>query len=545
MVKYKHKKRPHLKPKQVGLSSQNRVVSFSITFRLVRLIFYRKIIRYSPLRKLKTMFSAGLQFAKSDNGTIAELLLSKANRHGLVTGATGTGKTVTLQKLAEQFSKHGVPVFAADIKGDMSGISVAGNPVGKESARNQSMSAEFNAQGFPVAFWDLFGKEGTQIKTSIQEVGATMLSAMLQLNETQSGSLNICFRKAEDDESFLMTLDDLRWAINEMIEDRIDICHKYGNVTAVSLSAIQRSILSLESQGGGNLFGEPHFDILDLMQTRDGKGVVNLLSADKLADSPKLYAMFLLKLLHSLFEALPEAGDIEKPKLVFFFDEAHLLFNGAPKPLLYTIERLVKLVRSKGVGVYFVTQSPKDIPDSVLSQLGNRIQHALRAYTPKDRKLIKASADAFRPNPELNIKQEITELGIGEALVSLLDDEGIPTITQKVKIFAPEGQIGPISQIERDQINNTCDMQKKYGKSLSERKQFLMFKERMCKQRGIKFIKPDPNYEYREGDYLQFVPIFDTALPEEKGLRNMSSFPICQFYNTTFFWKNAHANKKL
>ena len=434
------------------------------------------------------------------------LRLDKANRHGLVTGATGTGKTVTLQRLAEQFSAAGVPVFAADIKGDLSGVAAMGDPDGKAAQRARDLGQKFRADKFPVAFWDLFGRHGSPIRTSVQEMGKEMVSAMMSLTPVQDGTLGIAFRKAEDDQDYMLSLDDLRWSLNDMAEDRETICKRYGNVTAASIAAIQRCILAIEDQGGAELFGEPPFDILDLMRSVDGRGVINLLHADTLVESPKLYAMFLLWLMSALFKALPEAGDVEKPKLVFFFDEAHLLFQDAPKALMQTIERLVRLVRSKGVGVFFVTQSPKDVPDSVLAQLGNRIQHALRAYTPKDRKAVKAAADAFRPNPDLDIKGEITSLGVGEAFVSVLDADGKPTVTQLVKILPPSAQIGPVSTIEREPLHDACPMRKRYQHVSDATQQAYQFMRRMKQQRGI---DPGPDTgptEWREGDYIHYVP---------------------------------------
>lgn len=372
-----------------------------------------------------------IEIGQTNAGQTIGLPLRFANRHGLVTGATGTGKTVTLQRLAEQFSAAGVPVFAADVKGDLSGIATA----------------------VPVQFWDVFGAKGRPIRTSVQEMGAVLLSRMLNLNETQAGTLAIALKKAEDDQDYLLTLDDLRWALVEMQDEREEICQKYGNVTASSIATIQRNILTLEAQGGDKLFGEPPFNIEQLIQERDGKGVVSLLHADHLMEAPKLYATLIYWLLTELFRKLPEVGDIDKPKLVFFFDEAHLLFRDAPKHLLDSVERIVRLVRSKGVGVYFVTQSPADVPDGVLAQLGNRIQHALRAYTPKEQRFVKAAARAFRPNPAVDVEKAVLEMGLGEALISTLIDDGVPMPVQRIKVTKPTGQLGPISDIEREVIN--------------------------------------------------------------------------------------------
>jgi hypothetical protein len=303
-----------------------------------------------------------------------------------------------------------------------------------------------------VQFWDLFGEHGNRIKTSVQSIGPELISQMLKLNETQAGAISICFKKAVDEQAWMMTLDDLRWSLNDMLENRADVCERYGNITASSINTAQRQILSLESQGGHHLFGEPPFHVLDLIRLEAGRGVVNLLHADQLMEAPKLYATFLLWLLTALFKALPEVGDLDKPKLVFFFDEAHLLFSDTPKALMEKIERLVRLVRSKGVGVFFVTQSPADVPDAVLAQLGNRIQHALRAFTPKDQKMIRAAAQAFRPNPDLDVKAAITEMGVGEALISCMDEKGIPAPVERITVFPPLAHIGPILQEEREAI---------------------------------------------------------------------------------------------
>lgn len=424
------------------------------------------------------------------------LPLQFANRHGLVTGATGTGKTVTLQRLAEQFSAAGVPVFAADIKGDLSGIAATGDP------------ARFNAPAdrFPVALWDIFGERGLPIRTSIHAMGPQLLASMLRLNETQAGALAIAFRKAKDDSEFFLGLDDLRWALNTMLENREDVCQLYGNVTASSISTIQRNILALEAQGGHHLFGEPPFGILDFMRLApNGRGVVNLLHADQLMEAPKLYATFLLWLLTELFRKLPEAGDLDKPRLVFFFDEAHLLFHDAPKPLLQQIERLVRLVRSKGVGVYFVTQTPMDVPDNVLAQLGNRIQHALRAYTPKDQRLIRAAAQSFRPNPALDIKAEITAMGIGEALVSVMESDGVPSVTQKVKISPPAAQVGPISDLEREVLIAESPLRAKYGTQIDDETARRRFIDRMHAENNLPPVRWS-DQPWQPGDYRQFLP---------------------------------------
>lgn len=420
------------------------------------------------------------------SGKVVSLPLAKANRHGLVTGSTGAGKTVTLQRLAEEFSRTGVPVFAADVKGDLSGVAALGDHGSPLAARAVVMAGQFIPDRFPVQLWDIFGTHGTRIRTSVQAIGPGLLARMLKLNQTQEGALEICFRKSEDDRDWMLTLDDLRWSLNDMMDNREDICRQYGNITSASIASIQRQLLSLESQGGEKLFGEPPFDITDFMRVDEtGRGVINLLHADTLMECPKLYAVFLLWLLTELFRVLPEAGDVEKPKLVFFFDEAHLLFSDAPKELVQQIERLVRLVRSKGVGVYFVTQSPADIPDTVLAQLGSRIQHALRAYTPKDQRMVKAAAQAFRENREVDVRKEITSLAVGEALISVLDDAGVPTKVEKVAILPPSAQVGPISQMERDAVMAATPLLGRYADVENSEEAIWQFRDRMREARGL------------------------------------------------------------
>ncbi|MCG3113126.1 MAG: DUF853 domain-containing protein [Candidatus Manganitrophus sp. SB1] len=378
------------------------------------------------------------------------LLPKMANRHGLIAGATGTGKTVTLQTLAERFSRIGVPVFMADVKGDLSGISAPGeeHPRIMERVRQLGL-ADFRFAPCPVVFWDVFGRLGHPLRTTISEMGPLLLSRLLNLNETQSGVLTLVFKIADDDGLLLLDLKDLRAMLQHVGDNAKRFATQYGNVSAASIGAIQRGLLALEEQGGDQFFGEPALNLDDLMQTDEkGQGVVNILVADKLIHAPKLYATFLLWLLAELFEHLPEVGDLEKPKLVFFFDEAHLLFSDAPKALLDKIEQVVRLIRSKGVGVYFVSQNPLDIPEAVLGQLGNRIQHALRAFTPRDQKAVKAAAQTFRSNPKLDVEAAIMELGVGEALVSLLDEKGRPGIVERALIVPPESRIGPISPEE-------------------------------------------------------------------------------------------------
>lgn len=367
-----------------------------------------------------------------------------------------------------------------------------------------------------VQSWDIFGQHGIPIRTSVQEMGAQLLSRMLGLNPTQEGAMAICFRKAEDEQAWMLTLDDLRLSLNDMLDNREDVCRKYGNITASSISAIQRNLLSLEAQGGDKLFGEPPFDIMDFMQADNGRGVVNLLHADQLMEVPKLYATFLLWLLTELFRRLREAGDLDKPKLVFFFDEAHLLFRDAPKPLLEQIERLVRLVRSKGIGVFFVTQSPTDIPDSVLEQLGSRIQHALRAYTAKSMRKIRAAADALRPNPQVNAREEITALGIGEALVSVMEADNVPGMVQKVRIIPPAGQIGPVSDLERKTLIDPSPLYPKYAAPMTLHDAAYSFTSRMREKRGLPVL-PKSDEQWQEGDYLNYVPYHVGVAPVRKG----------------------------
>jgi len=382
------------------------------------------------------------------------IALKYGNRHGLVTGATGTGKTVTLQVMAEGFAAAGVPVFAADIKGDLSGVAKMGKAKGWQTQRAQEIGfSEFKDDIFPVIFWDLFGRQGHPIRTTISEMGALLLSRLLELNDTQEGVLNIAFKLADDEGLLLLDLKDLRALLVNVQERAKEISTRYGNVSTASIGAIQRSLLVLEQQGAENFFGERGLDIADLMRTdRDGRGFISILAADDLMQSPRLYSTFLLWMLSELFEELPEVGDMDKPKLVFFFDEAHLLFDDAPKALIDKVEQVVRLVRSKGVGVYFVTQNPVDIPESVLSQLANRVQHALRAYTPREQKAVRVAAETFRPNPAFSTEEAITQLGIGEALVSVLESKGVPSMVGRTMIRPPSAQVGPILPEERKAI---------------------------------------------------------------------------------------------
>ncbi|MDB5930195.1 MAG: putative protein of unknown function hydrolase [Polaromonas sp.] len=415
-----------------------------------------------------------------NSSTQSELLPALANRHGLITGATGTGKTVTLQTLAENFSKIGVPVFLADVKGDLTGISQAGS-------LNEKMAGILKERGIepaeplacPTTLWDVFGQQGHPVRATISDMGPLLLGRMLNLNETQAGVLNMVFKIADDNGMLLLDLKDLRAMLQYVGDNAREFTTQYGNVSAASVGAIQRGLMQIETQGGDQFFGEPMLNISDFMQTDSvGHGMVNILAADKLMNSPRLYATFLLWMLSELFEQLPEIGDPDKPKLVFFFDEAHLLFNEAPKALVERIELVVRLVRSKGVGVYFVTQNPLDIPDSVLAQLGNRVQHALRAYTPRDQKAVKATAQTMRQKPGLDIETAITELAVGEALVSFLDTKGRPSVTERVYVLPPGSQIGPISAPQRQQLLQDSLVAGVYEKELDRASAYEMIQER-------------------------------------------------------------------
>jgi len=393
-----------------------------------------------------------LQIAQSDVPLC--LLSCMANRHGLVAGATGTGKTVTLQVMAESFSRIGVPVFAADVKGDLSGISQPGVENAKITERVKQMQLEgFTFAGCPVTFWDVFGEQGHPIRATVSEMGPLLFSRLLGLNDTQEGVLALVFKIADDNGLLLLDLKDLQAMLRHVGDNAKEFQTQYGNISAASIGAIQRGLVALEQQGGAKFLGEPALNLDDMMQTdANGQGVVNILAADKLINSPKLYATFLLWMLTELFEKLPEAGDPDKPKLVFFFDEAHLLFTDLPKVIQDKVQQVVRLIRSKGVGIYFVTQNPIDVPDEVLGQLGNRVQHALRAFTPRDQKAVKAAAQTFRANPKINIETTITELGVGEALVSFLDEKGTPNVVERALICPPHSQIGPITPEQRKQI---------------------------------------------------------------------------------------------
>jgi DNA helicase HerA-like ATPase len=429
---------------------------------------------------LKVTFGAmptPLLIAKTDKTELA-LLPALANRHGLITGATGTGKTVTLQALAQRFSAIGVPVFMADVKGDLSGIAKPGGVNPKVAERLKALKVSVPPEGCPVVFWDVFGKAGHPVRATVSDMGPLLLGRMLDLNETQEGVLSLVFKIADDQGLLLLDLKDLRAMLQHVGDNAAQFKTAYGNVSTASIGAIQRGLLALESQGGAKFLGEPMLDIGDLMQTREGKGVVNILAAGELMNSPKLYATFLLWLLAELFEHLPEVGDPEKPKLVFFFDEAHLLFTEAPKALLEKVEQVVRLIRSKGVGVYFVTQNPLDVPETVLGQLGNRVQHALRAFTPRDQKAVKTAAETLRPNPKLKAEKVITELGVGEALVSLLDEKGSPCMVERAFIVPPGSQLGPISDDERAKLIQSSDVYGHYEKAVDRESAYEKLKGR-------------------------------------------------------------------
>jgi uncharacterized protein len=408
---------------------------------------------FPTYRSTRTPTKMTLLIARSGDTDVA-LHPALANRHGAIFGATGTGKTVTLQTMADGFSRIGVPVFVADVKGDLSGIAMPGSASPRIAARFQQLSMEEPEwRGAPVTFWDVWGEQGHPVRATISDMGPLLLARLLNLNETQEGVLALAFRVADDHGLLLLDLKDLRALLKHIGDNAAQFRTQYGNVSSASIGAIQRALLQIEEQGGEKFFGEPMLNVDDLMQTDgDGRGIVNVLAADRLLRNPRLYATFLLWLLSELFENLPEVGDRDKPKLVFFFDEAHLLFDGSPPALVEKVELVVRLIRSKGVGVYFVTQSPADIPDKVLGQLGNRVQHALRAFTPRDQKAVRAAAETMRPNPELQIATAISELEVGEALVSTLDERGSPGVTQRALVVPPPSRIGPITPEERQQL---------------------------------------------------------------------------------------------
>jgi DNA helicase HerA-like ATPase len=406
------------------------------------------------------------------------LTLKLANRHGLVAGATGTGKTVSLQVLAEGLSRQGVAVFAADIKGDLSGIAVPGQSKDVFVKRAAEVGIDYRAEAFPVVFWDVFGEQGHPIRATVTEMGPLLLARLLELNDTQEGVLNIAFRVADENNLPILDLKDLR-ALLDFVVDQPEVQTKYGNVSKASIGAIQRSLLTLENQGADKFLGEPALELTDFIRTdAQGRGVVNILAADKLMSSPRLYASFLVWMLSELFETLPEVGDPEKPKLVFFFDEAHLLFNDAPKALLDAVQQVVRLIRSKGVGVYFVTQNPLDVPETVLGQLGNKIQHALRAFTPRDQKAVRAAAETFRQNPSFDTSKAILELAVGEALVSMLEGGGVPSVVERTMMAPPMARVGPLTPEERRQVMAASPLGHKYDQVIDRESAYEMLAER-------------------------------------------------------------------
>ena len=413
--------------------------------------------------------------------TELHLLPALANRHGLITGATGTGKTVTLQTMAEQFSRIGVPVFMADVKGDLSGMAAGGGGNARVAERARDLRIELKHEPCPVVFWDVFGRDGHPVRATVSDLGPLLLSRMLELNDIQEGVLTLTFKVADDMGLPLLDSRDLRSMLQHVGDHAANVTTEYGNVSAASIGAIQRGLLALESQGAELFFGEPMLNVADLIQTERGQGVVNILAAQRLLSSPKLYGTVLLWLLAELFEQLPEIGDPDKPRLVFFFDEAHLLFEDAPKTLLDKIEQVVRLVRSKGVGVYFVTQNPLDIPDTVLAQLGNRVQHALRAFTPRDQKAVRAVAQTMRPNPGLPIEKAIGELAVGEALVSLLDNQGRPSVTERAFVVPPGSGVGPLTAEERARVLAASSLGASYDKSIDRESAYEKLRARVEK----------------------------------------------------------------
>jgi DNA helicase HerA-like ATPase len=408
------------------------------------------------------------------------LLPGYGNRHGLITGATGTGKTVTLQVLAEGFSRLGVPVFLADVKGDLAGLSQPISPHPKIDERLDVIGIpDFEATAWPTVFWDIFGERGHPVRTTVSEMGPLLLANLLELNDTQEGVLNIAFRVADDEGLLLLDLEDLRYMMRYVGQNAKALSLEYGNVSPASVAAIQRRLLVLDEQGAEEFFGEPALDLADLQRVDfSGRGIINVLAADKLIHNPRLYATFLLWVLSELFEELPEVGDPDKPTLVFFFDEAHLLFKHAPRALLDKVEQVVRLIRSKGVGVFFITQNPLDVPDTVLGQLGNRIQHALRAYTPRDQKAVKAAAQTFRGNPDIDEETAITQLGVGEALVSCLENKGIPAIVDQCLVRPPTSRIGPISDAERKKVRAASPVGARYDEPIDRESAAELLQER-------------------------------------------------------------------
>ena len=452
-----------------------------------------------------------------------ELFLSVANRHGLVTGATGTGKTVTLQILAEGFCDAGVPVFAADVKGDLSGIAMAGEPKDALIERAQKMGFEdYGFEAIPTIFWDLFGQQGHPIRTTISDMGPLMLSRLMGLTDAQEGALNIAFRIADKEGLALLDLKDLRALLKELAERGKEITTEYGNVAAPTIGSIQRRLVVLEEQGGNSFFGEPALDIHDFMRTtRDGKGYMNVLAADKLINAPQLYATFLLWMMSELFERMPEVGDPEKPKMVFFFDEAHLLFAEAPPGLIQKIEQTVKLIRSKGIGIYFVTQNPLDIPESVLAQMGNRVQHALRAYTPREKKAVQTAASTFRPNPAFKTEDAITELGKGEALVSVLDLKGVPTMVERTMVRPPSSRMGPITPEERQKLIKNSPVYGSYEEAEDRESAYETLLKRAQEREGAKAQAEADKAAEKQARAEARAPTRETAT--DRFVKNMAS----------------------
>jgi DNA helicase HerA-like ATPase len=423
------------------------------------------------------------------------LALRYANRHGLVTGATGTGKTVTLQILAEGFSRAGVPVFAADVKGDLSGIATAGEAKDflQKRAADIGLAGEYQLSGTPTIFWDLFGEQGHPIRATVSEMGPLLLARLMDLNPTQEGVLNIAFKVADEEKMLLLDLKDLQALLADLAERSKEMSGRYGNVSKASVGAIQRQLLVLENQGGAAFFGEPALQIADLMRIApDGRGMVSVLSAERLMQAPRLYSTFLLWLLSELFEELPEVGDPDKPRLVFFFDEAHLLFDEAPKALLDKVEQVVKLIRSKGVGVYFVTQNPLDVPESVLAQLGNRVQHALRAYTPREQKAVRTAAETFRPNPDFDVADTITRLQVGEALVSTLGEGGVPSMVERTLVRPPSSRLGPLLPAERAGTVQASPLAGQYDRTLDRESAYEVLAKRASSQTEQRTAEGEP-----------------------------------------------------
>ena len=422
-----------------------------------------------------------LLIAKNTGLENVAMLPQMANRHGLITGATGTGKTVTLQKMAESFSLIGVPVFMADVKGDLSGIAMAATPNEKLGARLENIGVtDWQSHGNPVVLWDVFGEKGHPVRATISNIGPLLLSRLLNLNDVQSGVLQAIFKIADDNNMLLLDMKDLQAMTQYVADHPNDFKTVYGNITAASAGSIQRGLLTLNEQGASNFFGEPMLDIKDFIRTNSsGKGIINILAAEKLFNMPKLYAITLLWMLSELYEQMPELGDVEQPKLVFFFDEAHLLFTDSPPVLLEKIERVVRLIRSKGVGIYFVTQNPLDVPEKILGQLGNRVQHALRAFTPRDQKAVKTAAQTMRANPAFNTEQAIQELGTGEALISFLDEKGSPSIVQKCSVIAPESRLGPVTAAEQDTLIKQSIYYGRYENAIDRESAYEMLTNRV------------------------------------------------------------------